>query len=389
MPIAEYGVWPKKIITGPGSIARLGSEVKALGGKRVILFSGPHISKTSMVLDPVDKMRAEGLEVRVFSDLNANPTENNVYAGVDAMKEFCPDVLVVIGGGSPLDCAKAANVVYTHGGKATDYNVNTGGIMNITKSVLPMIAVPTTAGTGSEVTPVGVITAASNHIKFGIVSPKLMPDVALLDPELTVGLSPKTTAFTGIDALTHLIEAYVSVVNSPVSNGISLQGIKMVREALPAAYKDGNDMHARDIMLQASCMGGLVITFNNLGLCHQMAHQLSSYFDTAHGLANAVLLPYVMEFNMRAVPEKYADIACALGVDTHGMSTEEAALAGIEEVRRLNRELGIPEYLDDIGIDKAKVPEMAVTALMDGVGSTNPVPTTVAECEAVFYKAFR
>ena len=389
MPVSEFGVWPKKIISGPGAIDRIGGEVKRLGGKRVIVFSGPHISKTPMVLDPIEKMRSEGLEVALFNEIGANPTDEMVMAGVEAMKAFGPDVIVIIGGGSPLDCSKAANVVYTHGGDVEDYNVNTGGFMRITKPLLPFIAVPTTAGSGSEVTSVGVITSTKRHVKFGVASPKLIADVAVLDPNLTLGLGKKTTAYTGIDALTHLIEAYVAVSDNPIGDGICLQGIKMVRDALPVAYNDGENVEARNSMLMASCMGGMVIVLKGLGLCHQMAHQLSAYFGTPHGLANAVLLPYVMEFNLKAAEARYADVAVALGVDPSGLTTEELAKKSIEKVREFNKQFGIPEFLDDIGIDKAQVPQMAITALQDGVGRPNPVQTTTPQCEEVYYNSFR
>lgn len=389
MPISEMTGLPKKLISGPGAIDRLSGEIKAHGGKRVILFSGPHISKTPMVLDQIDKMRAEGLEVCLFNEIGANPTDEMVAAGVKAMEAFKPDFMVIIGGGSPLDCAKAANVVYNNGGEAEDYNVNTGGFMRITKPLLPFIAVPTTAGSGSEVTPVGVITSTKRHVKFGVASPKLMPEAAILDPNLTLGLGKRTTAYTGIDALTHLIEAYVAVSDSPIGDGICLQGIKMIRNALPRAYEDGSDLEARNDMLMASCMGGLVIKLKGLGLCHQMAHQLSAYFDAAHGLANAMLLPHVMAFNMKAAAKRYADVAEALGADIRGLSDEEAGQLAIEKVRELNSRFGIPEYLEEIGVDKAQVPAMAVTALQDGVGKPNPIPTTVEQCEAVFYGCFR
>ena len=389
MAVTEYGLWPKKIITGPGSIDKIGAEVAALGGKKIIFFSDSFLSTTDMVKKPIEKLTADGFEVVLFGDIEANPTEDMVMAGVELMKSFRPDAIVVIGGGSPLDCAKAVNVVYTHGDHVSKYNVNLGGSRFIEDKLLPMIAVPTTAGTGSEVTAVGVITGSKTHIKYGIAHPLLIPDIAILDANLTLGLPPRTTANTGIDALTHLIEAYVSKVNSPFADGMCIKGMKMILEALPRAYKDGNDIEARDIMIQASCIAGIAFTINGLGLCHQMAHQLSGYFNTAHGLANAMLIPHVMRFNRKAQPQKFADIAEALGVDVRGLSVEEAGLKGIEKVEELCRSLGVPEYLDEIGIDKARVHDMAITALQDGVGMNNPIKTTVEECEALYLECFK
>ena len=187
----------------------------------------------------------------------------------------------------------------------------------------------------------------------------------------------------------HLIEAYVSVVNFPIADAMCIHGIKMVRDALPVAFADGNNIKAREDMLVASMMAGAAFTVNNLGLCHQMAHQLSAYCGLAHGLANAILLPHVMKFNLPANPKKYADVAEALGADIKGMPVEVAACKAVELVEKLCAELGIPRHLDDVGVDKSLVPAMAITALQDNVGNTNPRPTTVEQCEQVFYCAFR
>jgi len=387
--IAEYSFWPKKIVAGPGSMDKISEEVKRLGKSRLILFTDEFLTTLPLVQDAMKKITDAGIELAVFNKILPNPTEAMVYEAVDLMNEFKPDCILIIGGGSPLDCAKGANVVYTHGGKATDYDVNIQGFLKISDKLLPMIAVPTTSGSGSETSAVGVITSTEKHLKFGIMSPFLIPAVAILDANITLGLGAKTTAFTGVDALTHCIEAYVSIVGSPVADGMCLQGIKMIKNALPVAYKDGKNVEARDQMIQAANLAGIAFTINNLGLCHQMAHQLSAYFDLPHGMANAILLPYVMKFNMKANPKKFADIAAAMGVNTFGMSDEEAAVKGIEAVENFCRELEIPQYLDEVGVDKAKVHDMAVTALQDGVGATNPIRTTVEECEAVYLQCFK
>ena len=387
--IAEYALWPNKIIAGPGSMDKISEEVKRMGKNRLILFSDEYLTSVPLVQESMNKIKEAGIELAVFNKIYPNPTEAMVYEAVELMKQFKPDCILVIGGGSPLDCAKGSNVVYTQGGKATEYDVNIGGFMKIKNTLLPMIAVPTTSGSGSEVTAVGVITSTDKHLKFGIFSPFLIPTVSILDANITVGLGAKTTAFTGVDALTHCIEAYASVVNSPVAAGMCLQGIKMIKNALPVAYKDGKNIEARDRMIQAANLAGIAFTINNLGLCHQMAHQLSAYFDLPHGMANAILLPHVMKFNMKACPKKFADIALAMGVNTFGMSDEEAAIKGVEAVEQFCRELEIPQYLDEVGVDKARVHDMAITALQDGVGSTNPIKTTVEECEAVYLQCFK
>lgn len=387
--IGVYTGWPGRIVSGAGALGQLGAEVERFGAKRVIFFSGPHIGRTPMVQNPMAELMELGVQCELFCRLGANPTDEMVADAVAVMQAFAPELIVCIGGGSPIDCAKAANVLYTHGGKLSDYNVNLGGMERIEDKLLPFIAVPTTAGTGSEVTDVGVITDTQRHVKFGVKSPYLVPDVALLDPMTTVALSPKTTAETGLDALTHCIESYVSVVGCCIAEAEALEAIRMICRWLPVAYENGADIQAREKMLLASMMAGCSFNINNLGLCHQMAHQLSAYFGLAHGLANAVLLPQVMRFNLPAAPEKYARIAQAMGCNTAGMEAEEAALAGIEAVEALCRRMGVTPWLDDLGVDKAAVPAMAVTALQDGVGATNPIPTTVEQCEGVFYKCFR
>ena len=387
--IRSFSGWPGRIVTGEDAILTIGSEAKALGGTRIAVFIDPNITQLKPVLDAQESIRAAGLALQLFTDVEPNPTDVLVERAAEEMRAFKPDLIVCIGGGSTIDTGKAANVVYTHGGTVEDYNVNTGGITRIENKLLPLIAVPSTAGTGSEVTNVSVIIGVRRGVKFGILSPFIVPNVALLDPKLTAGLGKGTTASTGIDALTHCIESYVSLDCCCIADAEALHGIRMIKKYLPRAYADGSDMEAREQMLCASMMAGASFNVNNLGLCHQMAHQLSSYFGLPHGVANAMLLPEVMRFNLPAATKRFADIAEALGCDVRGLSDEAAAEAGIEAVANFCREMGIPEYLDDVGVDKAKVPAMAVTALEDGVGATNPRKTTVSECEEVFYKCFR
>lgn len=261
--------------------------------------------------------------------------------------------------------------------------------MRITPKLLPFIAIPTTAGTGSEVTWVGVITDTQRHIKYGVLSPLLVPDISILDAELTLSLPATTTAFTGIDALTHAIEAYVSVVGFGIADGVAIQSIKMITRSLITAVQDGKNLKAREDMLEASMMAGMAFNINGLGLCHQMAHQLSAYFDVPHGLANAILLPEVMRFNMSANLKKFADIAEAMGADIKGLSLEDAAEKSVELVEKLSKEVGIPKYLDEVGVTKDKVSAMVKTALEDSVGMNNPKQTTPEECEQVFLKSFK
>lgn len=389
MSISTYDLWPKKLVIGSGAVKNVGSEVKAFGKEKVMLITDQTLKELSMVKDLASMLKEEGLQVAVFGEIGPNPTDVMVHNAVEQMKQFQPEVIVAIGGGSPIDAAKAANVVYTHGGTVDMYDIGIGGITRITPKLLPFIAIPTTAGTGSEVTFVGVITDTKRGVKYGVLSPLVVPDVAILDAELTVSLPANTTAFTGVDALTHAIEAYVSIAGSHIADALAIKAMKMISKNLKTAVLDGKDIKAREEMLVASMIAGFAFNIKSLGLCHQMAHQLSSYCGLPHGLANAILLPHVMRFNMSACPERFAEIAEALGADIRRMSIQQAADKSVEIVEKLSAELNIPKYLDDAGVDKNLVDAMVKTALEDSVGMNNPKKTTPEECKQVYLCAFR
>lgn len=388
--IGTYQVWPKKLIIGSGSIKQLDNEIRAMNKNRIILFTDEGLREMPIIDEIASGLRSADFEVLLFSDIGPNPTDTMVENAVSKMKGFLPDVIVCVGGGSPIDAAKAANVVYTHGGHPADYDIAIGGIERISPKLLPFIAIPTTAGTGSEVTWVGVVTDTKKQIKYGILSPFLVPDIAILDADLSVSLPKNATAYTGADALTHLIEAYVSNVGFPIADAMCIHGIKMVKDALPKVVKDGSDLKAREDMLVASMMAGAAFTVNNLGLCHQMAHQLSAYCGLPHGLANAILLPYVMRYNLDADYRKFTDIADALGEDVRGLSIAESAALAVMAVETLLETIGIPKTLDEVNVDHNLVADMAASAIVDSVGcNTNPKPTSLDACIGVFDQAFK
>lgn len=389
MSVGTFNLWPNKLVIGSGKINEISAEIKALGKERVIVFTDEGMKDFPMISDLVSLLENEGFSVSLFSNIGPNPTDTMVMDAVEDMKKHQPDVIVCIGGGSPIDAAKAANVVYTHGGEVGEYDISIGGIERITPKLLPFIAIPTTAGTGTEVSFASVITDSKKHIKYGVLSPLLIPDIAILDANLTLSMPASLTAFTGIDALTHAIEAYFSLVDFSVTNGIAIQAIKMLNNSLEAVVKDGSNLEAREEVLEASMLAGIAFTTNGLGLTHQMAHQLSAYFNVPHGLANAILLPSVMKFNMPSCVQKFADIAQALGADTKGLSVEEAAQKSVDIVEALCEAVSIPKYLDEIGVSKDKVPQMVESALADPVGMNNPIQTTPAECEKIYMDLFK
>jgi alcohol dehydrogenase class IV len=298
-----------------------------------------------------------------------------------------PDVVVAVGGGSPIDAAKCANLILTHGGRPLDY-IKGGPATAVPGRLLPLVAIPTTAGTASEVTSVSVIVDTQSGRKVSIGSPLLIPDISVLDPQMTVSLPPHLTACTGMDALTHLVEAYVSTVNFAPADAVALTGLGMIAHALPAVVKDGSDLALREEMLVASMMGGIAFNHNRLGLTHAMAHQLSTVCGVHHGLANGILLPHVMAFNLPAVPAKFARIAHTLGVDSTMLSPEAAAAAGIGRIEELSRAIGLPRSLEEVGVTRDRIPAMVAMALADSVIRKNPRPATAEDVAALYHVAF-
>lgn len=378
-----------RIVSGAGALLGLPEEMDKLKAKRAIIITDVNISALDGFKEAAENIRKSGKEVFIYDAVQPNPTDIDCDRTAEYMKEVKPDVIIAFGGGSPMDCAKAANAVYTMGVPTVECGVAAGGMQKIPPTTLPMIAVPTTAGTGSEVNDLGVIIDTKKHVKFPVKSVNLLPKLIVLDPMITVGLPKAVTAATGIDALTHSIEAYVSLSDFYLGDAAALYAMRQIAENLPKAYNDGSDVQARENMLMASLCAGYAFSFNGLGLCHQMAHQLSSYFNAPHGVANALLLPHVMRFNMTARPDRYADVARALGCDTYGLDEKAAAIKGAEKVEELCRQMNIPAYLDDIGVDKASVPVLAESAMLDLTGRNNPVKTTIEQCKALYYECFR
>lgn len=389
MVLGIFNIWPKKVVLGSGGVKTLGDEIKALGKSKVIVITDQGMKDLPVVTDVVKILEGDGLTVSLYGEIGPNPTDVMVSEAAEFMRKVMPEVIVAVGGGSPIDAAKCVNIVYTHGGIANDYDLAFGGIEKITPKLLPFIAVPTTSGTASEVSLACVITDTRRQLKMSVVSPLLVPDISIVDAEMTLSMPPKLTAFTGMDTLTHLIEAYVSSAGFAPADGMALQGIKLVSKSLRTAVLDGQNLKAREDMIVASMMGGMAFNHNMLGLVHATAHQLSTFFHIPHGLANAILLPRVMRFNLPINLQKFADIAEALGVDIRGLSLREAAEKAVLEVEMLSRDVGIPETLDEIGVSKDQIPAMVERALIDPVINTNPRPVTAGDAEQIYLAAFK
>lgn len=389
MPVMTFDTWPRRVHCKDGAVKDVPELIKDMGKKHALIFTDPFMSTTPLVKDLEADLVKNGIDVHIFSKIQANPVVAAVEEAAEYMKEIKPDVLVCVGGGSPIDAGKVANVVYTHGGKAKDYDIAIGGIMKIKPILLPLIAIPTTAGTGTEVTMVGVLTDVERQTKFGVLSPLLIPDIAVLDPQATVSMPPGLTANTGIDALTHCIECYTSNCDFPPAQGLALEGIRMISQNLRRAVADGKDIEARQAMLLASMMAGTAFSLGGLGVCHAMAHQLSAFFDMPHGMANAILLPHVMEYNLKVAEDKFADIAAAMGADVSGKSKSEAAKLALDLVKQLAADVNAPKYLDDGKATKDKIPGMVERAMLDNPITQNPQKPTEEEVANIYLAAFK
>ncbi len=358
--------FPTTIVFGNGAIAQIGDRVKSIKGTRALVVCDAGVVKAG-IADKVRKaLEGAGIAASVFDKVDPNPIEKNVFDGVAAYRSHGADCIVSLGGGSPLDAGKLIALKVTHERPLEEYDDAIGGDAHITSNVPPIITVPTTAGTGSEVGRSGVVTLPATKRKTVIFSPYLMAKVAILDPELTVSMPPRVTAATGFDALTHCIEAYLSLGDHPMADGIALAGTELCAKHLPRAVEAGADLVARGAMMKAAMMGAVAFQ-KGLGVCHSLAHPLSSEKNMHHGLANALCLPAVCDYNNGIVPDRIERIRRI--VDPNATSLSNA-------LRQLREKIGLPNGLGAEGIVKADVPKLADKAMEDACYRLNPRPVT-------------
>ncbi len=383
---------PPRIEFGDGAIQNLGEHVKNFGCKRPLLVSDAGVINAGLLAKAVDALNASNLPSATYSDIEPNPTDLSINDGVEAYKSEACDVVIAVGGGSVMDAAKAIRLLTTHAPPLEPYYADVGGIERVRDDMPPLICVPTTAGTGSEVSQGAIITDTSFNTtdrwrKRAIVTPFNMSNIALLDPGITLGMPPALTAATGMDAITHGIEAYTATKYHPIAEGVALQALRMLSANIQKVYHDGEDVTARGEMLLGSCMAAFAFQ-KGLGAVHSLAHQLSTDAPIPHGVANAILLPPVMEFNFSHATEKYAEIARALGIDTSSMDNDEAGRAAIDKIRAFNRALKMPKGLGDAGLDRAKIPKLGADAMLDHCHKFNPRVCMEADMVALFEAAF-
>jgi len=362
--------YPTSIRFGAGRIAELPEACRSLGIKRPLLVTDPGLAALPMVERAVGLCRAAGLGCEVFSDVQPNPVEANVSRGVAAFREGGHDGVVAFGGGSALDAAKAIALMVGQTRPLWDFEDREDWFTRVdVAGMAPVVAVPTTAGTGSEVGRASVITDLSDHTKKIIFHPRMLPAVVIEDPELTVGLPPSVTAATGMDALSHCLEAWCSPFYHPMAEGIAAEGMRLVREWLPTAVHEGTNVKARAHMLIASSMGATAFQ-KGLGAMHSLSHPCGANLNTHHGLTNAVVMPYVLAWNRRAIEDKMVRLAAYLGLSNHSFD-------GFQEwVLKLRSDIGIPHTLAGIGVSEEHAAAFAPQALADPSTGGNPQPMT-------------
>ena len=350
---------PTRIVFGNGVIDRLHHEVQQWEGRSILLVCDPGIVSAGVAAKVFSILDFAAEKVEVFSAVSANPRDTECLAGVEIAREMKADVLVGLGGGSPMDAAKAIGVLLANGGRPQDW---ADGRQPILKPSLPLICIPTTAGTGSEVTPVAVITDSIRKLKMGLLGQHVAPALALLDPELTYGLPVDITAATGMDALTHAIEAYTCRLSNPVSDALALAAIEKIGAHLSLAYRNGSDKAARGQMLLGSLLAGAAFGQADVGAVHSLAETLGGLYDLPHGIANAIFLPHVMAYNLETSLQRYARIGRLLNPALTGASEHEAAKGAVDEVLRLARSIHIPAISQVAGLSDEDIEQVAELA---------------------------
>ncbi len=373
--------YPTAVAFGAGRISELGEAAKAAGMKNPLLVTDPGIAPLDITQKALSAIKSAGLDVAVFSDVQPNPTASNVEAGLKVMRDNGHDGVVAFGGGSGLDAGKVIAFMLGQTRPMWDFeDVGDWWTRADPDGIAPIVAVPTTAGTGSEVGRAGVITNEETHTKKVIFHPKMLPAQVILDPELTVGLPPHITAGTGMDALAHCLEAYCAPSYHPMSEGMAIEGMRLVKEYLPRAYHEGSDLEARGHMLSAAAIGATAFQ-KGLGGIHSLSHPVGAIYNTHHGLTNAVFMPYVLIHNRSAIEEKINRLSAWLGI--------EGGFNGfVDYIMALRSELGIVNTIQELGVDDGRFEEMAEMAVVDPTAGGNPITLDVPVCISLYQQAY-
>jgi alcohol dehydrogenase class IV len=376
---------PRKIRFGVGCLNTIADEARELGARRALIVTDPGVYKARLTKAVKEPLASAGIEVDIFSEAEPEPTLPWLDATADKMRRQKYDLLVGVGGGSSMDFAKGLSVLLTHGGRGQDYL----GVDKVPGPGIPVFALPTTAGTGSETTNIAVFGDPARELKTGMVSPHLFAHLALVDPTLTYGCPPKVTAASGMDALVHAIECYTSQKATTFSDTLALEAMQLIAGNLKMAVRDGSNKESRNGMSEGALFAGMAFVNAGCGAAHALAYPLGSRFHVTHGVANGLLLSYVMEGNLASNLAKYATVARILGVEKEGRSPQEAAEQGVLAARALAADIGLPTRLRDLGVPREALEDMAIATMdVTRILDSNPKPLTLDDVRQIWQNAW-
>lgn len=370
-------------VFGRGARKLAGQYARNLGARKVLVVTDPGVMQAGWTADVTAALEVEGLQYEIFADISPNPRAEQVMAGADRYAAAACNILVAVGGGSPMDCAKGIGIVHSHRRPILDF----AGVDQVTQPIPPLICIPTTGGTSADVSQFAIITDLRERVKIAIVSKAVVPDLALIDPETLASMSPYLTACTGMDALTHAIEAFVSNASSAMTDIHALEAIRLLSNHLVASVEQPDDLNLRSQVMLASLQAGLAFSNAILGATHAMAHSLGGYLDLPHGECNAILLDHVTAYNLAVVPERFDAIAGALGLDQRGLTRAQRAQQLLDRLREIKRSVGIDRHLGELGVHRTDLGELSRHAAADACLVTNPRPAGVGDIESIYEEA--
>ena len=375
----------KRILFGLGAVEKIGAEAQLLKAKKVLIITDPGVIQAGLLQGIEKSLQSVGLPFVIFDGVEPDPRIEVVEKSVEKAKKEGIDLIFGIGGGSSLDIAKVTSIMITNSGKIDGFF----GIDLVPNPGVPVILVPTTAGTGSEVTPIAILSDTKEKLKKGIVSPTLFPEVAIVDPKLTIGLPPSVTAFTGMDALTHAIEAYASINATDLTDLFALRAMDLCSKNLRMAYAHGENLAARSNMMEGSLLAGIAFANAGVGAVHAFAYPLGGEFHLAHGLTNTLMLPYIMRYNILGCPHKFAQMAKAFGEKVEGLSELDGAETAVKFVERLSDDIRVPRRLRDVGVPENAIPRLAEAAMkVTRLLANNPRKITLEEAVTIYNSAY-
>ena len=381
--VLKQFVMPTLNVVGAGAIQEVGKHLNNLDVKKPLIVTDEGLHELGLSAQLADIIKAAGIDVAIFPKAEPNPTDKNIEDGIAIyIAEGC-DSIVSLGGGSAHDAAKGIGIIASNGGRIHDYE----GVDQTQNPLVPLIAVNTTAGTASEMTRFTIITDTARKVKMAIVDKHVTPLVSINDPELMIGLPPALTAATGLDALTHAIEAFVSTNATPITDACGEKVLQLIPEFLPRAYANGGDLEAREQMVYAQFLAGMAFNNASLGYVHAIAHQLGGFYNLPHGVCNAILLPHVCRFNLTARTERFAKIAQLLGANVEGLSKRDAAEKAIAVIEKLSKDLNIPSGFRELGAKDEDIEILAKNAMLDVCAATNPRKATLEDIKQIITAA--